>query len=148
MTRGEPLCRVARPRITPHDTTEEALPKISGFEKRDLSRPATFFATVSFGAPRKGFDLGHLLNKSSRLTPTGANQTTSTKGCGGTTCSQITISKILSLGHCRPQLGQRSGSRGTGGLVSSLMTTGCCHHCRQMEHGDVLMAFSSFFRRW
>jgi len=77
----------------------------------------------------------------------GSDQTTSIKGRGGTTCSQMTISKILSLGHCRPHLGQRSGSRGTGGSVSSLMTTGCCHHSRQMEHGNVPMAFSSFFRR-
>src|SRR5258705_9529658 len=76
------------------------------------------------GRPRKGFDLGHLLNKPSRLTPTGANQTTSTKGGGGSTCSQMTISKILSLGHCLPQLGQRSGSRGTGGAGSSLIKNG------------------------
>jgi hypothetical protein len=69
------------------------------------------------------------------------------KGADGATCSQMTISKILSLGHCRPQLGQRSGSRGTGGSVSSLMTTGCCHHSRQVEHSNVPMAFSSFFRR-
>jgi len=83
----------------------------------------------------------------SRHAPTGANQTTSTESRGGATCSQMTISKILSLGHCCPQLGQRSGSRGTGGSFSSLMTTGCCHHSRQVEHGNDPIAFSSFFRR-
>ena len=69
------------------------------------------------------------------------------RGAAETTCSQMTISKILSLGHCRPHLGHRSGSRGTGGSFSSRITGGCCHQSRQTLHGAFPTVFSSFCRR-
>jgi len=82
----------------------------------------------------------------SRRCPTWANQNSSAKG-GGTTCSHMTISRINPFGRLRPQLWQKSGSRGAGGSVSFLMTTGPFHQSRQMEQGAAPTACSSFFRR-